>query len=106
VIHSAPGWGKSTTIDTALKELGLSAVTAGSYTTSLHIYNLICKNPQALIVLDDCAGVFSDVKAMSVLKAATWQSSGLGLNVTRVSWGSSSDKVDQPFVEFTGKLIY
>lgn len=105
VIHSAPGWGKSTTIDSALNHLGLSAVSAGSYATPLHIYNLLCQNPGSLMVLDDCAGLFSDLKAMSILKAATWQTSGHGSSARRISWGSSSEKVDQPFVDFTGKLI-
>lgn len=112
VIQSAPGWGKSTTVDAALKSLQLSATSVGSYATSLHIYNTLCKNPNGLLVLDDCAGLLGDLKAMSVLKAATWQTSGhgtLGKSVAplgrRVSWGSSSDKVEQPFVDFTGKLI-
>lgn len=111
VIQSAPGWGKSTTVDTALRDLGLIAVSVGSYATSLHIYNILCKNPDGLIVLDDCAGLLGDVKAMSILKAATWLSSGHGVSdlangqSRRVSWGSTSEKVEQPFVDFSGKLI-
>ncbi|MBI2712756.1 MAG: hypothetical protein HYX41_07890 [Bdellovibrio sp.] len=105
VIHSAPGWGKSTTIDAALKDLQVDVVSVGAYATPLHIYKTLCQNPSSLIVFDDCAGLFSDVKAMSLLKAATWQSSGHGVSVRRISWGSSSDKVEQSFVDFTGKLI-
>lgn len=105
VVHSAPGWGKSTTIDLALKELQISAVTAGAYATPLHIYKMLCQNPNSLIVFDDCAGIFGDSKAMAILKAATWNSSGNTTSSRRVAWGSSSDKVEQPFVEFTGKLI-
>ncbi|MGK5084357.1 hypothetical protein WDW37_13760 [Bdellovibrionota bacterium FG-1] len=108
VVQSPPGWGKSTTIDLALAELALDAVIAGSYATPLHIYNTLCRNPDSIIVLDDCAGVFSDPKAMAILKAATWQSSGQGatpLKSRRVTWGSTSDKVEQPSVDFSGKLI-
>ena len=112
VVESPPGWGKSTTIDAALGELGVEAVSAGSYATPLHIFNTLCRHPDAIIVLDDCAGVFTDQKSMSILKAATWQSSGQGGNVEaptkrsrRIAWGSTSEKVEQPFVDFSGKLI-
>jgi len=112
VVESPPGWGKSTTIDTALTELAVDAVAGGSYATPLHIFNTLCRNPDSIIVLDDCAGVFSDQKSMSILKAATWQSSGLGGSAAaltqksrRIAWGSTSEKVEQPFVDFSGKLI-
>lgn len=105
VVHSAPGWGKSTTIDLALKELQMNSVSAGSYATPLHIYKMLCQNPKGLIVFDDCAGLFGDTRAMAILKAATWQTSGHSQGSRRVAWGSSSDKVDHPFVDFSGKLI-
>lgn len=112
VVESAPGWGKSTTIDEALADLEVNAVAAGSYATPLHIYNTLCLNPDSIIVLDDCAGVFSDQKSMSILKAATWQSSGQGGNAAaptqrsrRIAWGTTSEKAKEPFVDFSGKLI-
>ncbi len=112
VIESAPGWGKSTTIDQALADLGVEPVVAGAYVTPLHIYNTLCINPGSMIIFDDCAGGLSDQKSMSILKAATWQSSGQGADrsgvtqsARRVSWGTTSDKAEQPFVDFTGKLI-
>lgn len=110
VIQSPPGWGKSTTIDQALTELGMDAIAAGTYATPLHIYNTLCRHSDSLIILDDCAGLFSDPKSMAILKSATWQSSGQGSTTAtqpwrRVSWGSTSEKVEQPSVNFTGKLI-
>ncbi len=110
IVNSAPGWGKSTTIDLALSELGIKAVMVGSYATPLHIYNTFCEHPDAVVVLDDCACLFSDPKSMAILKAATWKSSGNGGNpngesVRRIFWGSTSDKVVQPFVDFRGKVI-
>lgn len=104
VIQSLPGWGKSTSIDSSLKELKIHAVFAGSYATPLHIYNMLCAHPSELIVFDDCAGLLNDVKTMAILKAATWHSSGPE-NTRRVTWGSTSDKVVQPAVDFRGKLI-
>ena len=110
VVQSPPGWGKSTTIDLALAELGVDAVVAGSYATPLHIYNTLCRHPDSLVILDDCAGLFSDPKSMAILKSATWQSSGQGATTAtrpwrRVSWGSTSEKVEEPSVDFSGKLI-
>ncbi len=109
IVNSLPGWGKSTTIDLALSELGIKAVIVGSYATPLHIYNTFCQNPHSVIVLDDCACLFSDSKTMAILKAATWQSSGsnpsAGVSIRRIAWGSTSDKVEHPFVDFSGKVI-
>ena len=109
VVHSIPGWGKSTAIDKSLGKLGIQAVSIGSYATPLHIYNTFCTYPERMIVLDDSALLFSDPKIMAILKAATWQSSGNNPasngNLRRISWGSTSDKVEQPFVDFTGKVI-
>jgi hypothetical protein len=109
VIESAPGWGKSTTIDLALKELNLKGVMVGSYATPLHIYHMICHHQDAILIFDDSAGVFSDVKAMAILKAATWESSGSGANSSlgkrKVAWGSTSDKVEKGSVDFSGKII-
>jgi hypothetical protein len=107
VVESAPGWGKSTAIDLALRKRKISAVPVGSYATPLHIYQTLTANPNSVIILDDCAGLFSDAKSMSILKAATWQSSGQDENgkARIVSWGSSSDKVGKGRVEFKGKLI-
>ena len=108
VVQSPPGWGKSTTIDAALGELEVNAVVAGAYATPLHIYNTLCNHPDALIVFDDCAGLFSDPKSMAVLKAATWPSSGPSSSAParrRVAWGSASQKVEQEFVDFAGKII-
>lgn len=108
VVQSPPGWGKSTAIDGVLSGLGSDFVAAGSYATPLHIYNTLCENPRSLIVFDDCAGVFSDVKSMSLLKAATWKSSG-ALDAKeksrRVAWGSTSEKVPIRSVDFLGKII-
>lgn len=109
VLQSPPGWGKSTAIDSALQALKIKGIFAGSYATPLHIYNTLGKHPKKLIVFDDCAGLFSDTKSMSVLKAATWPSGGGTKSKKKdsrcVSWGSTSDKVERPFVDFSGKLI-
>jgi hypothetical protein len=41
---------------------------------------------------------------MSILKAATWKSSGSG-ECRKVTWGTTSEKVEMESVNFTGKFI-
>lgn len=104
VIESPPGWAKSSTIDRILRESELDFVSLGNYSTPLCLYNAICKTPDKLLVIDDCAGFFGEQAAMSVLKAATWSSAGSS-GERQVSWYSNSDKVKQASVKFSGKLI-
>lgn len=104
VIESPPGWAKSSTVEKALLESGVNFVSLGSYSTSLGLYNSLCQHPQAFLVLDDCAGLFSDTSAMAILKAATWASAG-STGERKIAWTSSSDKVRQPSLIFNGKLI-
>jgi hypothetical protein len=111
VVQSPPGWSKSTTIDAALKKLQIPFISVGSYTTALHFFNTLVTHPSKVILLDDSAGLFSDAKTMAILKAATWASSGGGVSdaghslVRRVTWGSTSEKVLAPEVDFQGKVI-
>ena len=56
VVVSPPGWGKSTTIDDALKTNNIRYHAVGSYTTPLALYHALCQHQSKLILLDDCAG--------------------------------------------------
>lgn len=103
IVQSPPGWAKSTTITEALNKLGKPWVSIGAYSTPLFFYNALCQHKDKIIVLDDCAGLFDNMNAMSILKAATWPSSGKGDRI--VAWGSTSEKVVSEFVNFKGKLI-
>ncbi len=104
VIESPPGWAKSSTVESILKQSETEFISLGNYSTPLFLYNSLCKTPDKLLVLDDCAGLFGEANAMAVLKAATWSSAGSsGERV--VSWFSNSDKVSQPSIKFSGKLI-
>lgn len=104
VIESPPGWAKSSTVEALLKGAGIDFMSLGSFSTPLNLYNSICENPQRLLLLDDCAGLFGEAPAMAILKAATWSSVG-SLGGRRVTWGSSSGRAKQPNVDFTGKII-
>jgi hypothetical protein len=76
----------------------------GAYVTPLSLYNALNAHPKDIILLDDCAGIFGDSVGMAILKAATWATAGSQGERT-VSWNSTSDKVDQPTVAFSGKII-
>lgn len=103
IVQSAPGFAKSSTINRVLSELNIPFRSLGSYSSPLFLYNSLCETPDTMLVLDDCA-VFGDPAAMAILKAATWPSSGSdGQRV--VAWGSTAEKVMQPSVVFTGKIL-
>jgi hypothetical protein len=104
VIERPPGWAKSTTIDTIMALLSIPYSSLGSYSTPLFLYKALAESPGSVLVLDDCAGLFDDSTAMSILKAATWSSAG-SQGERRVTWGSSTDRVKVPAFNFRGKLI-
>ena len=104
VIEGAPGWGKSTAVEKVLQDKNISFVTPGSYTTPLRLFSFLSENQKATVVIDDCAGIFGDSIAMSVLKAATWPSSGTD-GTRLLSWGTTSEKVAVQEFFFDGKII-
>jgi len=104
ILVSPPGWGKSTLVDAMLTAANMGFQAIGSYSTPLYFYNCLCDFPDDVLVLDDCAGLFTDKIALTHLRAATWSSAGSG-GKRRVAWGSTCKMVAAPFVDFTGKLI-
>lgn len=101
VIEGPPGWGKTTTVDEALIEAKVTGVHLGSYSTALHLFNFLCQNPQAVVVIDDCAGLFGDQSALAILKSATWGHA----RRRKICWGSTSGKAAADEFFFEGKLI-
>lgn len=104
VIEGAPGWGKSSTVEKILLEKKHPFVTLGSYTTPLRLFGFLSENPKGTLVLDDSAGIFGDAIAMSILKAATWPSSGTE-GTRLVTWGSTSERITAQEFFFEGKII-
>jgi|JI10StandDraft_1071094.scaffolds.fasta_scaffold306259_2 hypothetical protein len=103
ILEGAPGWGKSSTVENLFRQKGTPFVALGSYTTPLSLFKFLSENPQANVVIDDCAGIFGDAIAMSILKAATWPSSG-SEGTRLISWGTTSEKGEPPFF-FDGKIV-
>lgn len=102
IIEGLPGWGKTTSVEESLKLAKIKAFHLGAYSTSLNFFNFLCENPDEVILLDDCAGIFNDPSSMAILKAVTWPSQG---HRRVVKWGSTSTKAIAEEFEFTGKLI-
>lgn len=101
IIQGPPGWGKTTTVEDALKAAGVNGVHLGSYSTPLHLFNFLHDNFRSIVVIDDCAGLFNDQSSMAILKAATW---GQGKQ-RKIRWGSTSGKASAEEFHFEGKLI-
>ena len=74
IIESSPGWGKTTSVEESLSLASIEAIHLNAYSTPLNLYNFLAENTDAIILLDDFAGIFNDPSAMAILKAATWTS--------------------------------
>lgn len=103
IIQSPAGWAKSTTIDRLLREKAISFRTLGCYSTPLGFYNALCETTEQILLIDDCAGLFTDPIAVSLLKASTWPSGGSADRL--IKWSSTSEKVKKPETVFNGKLV-
>jgi DNA polymerase III delta prime subunit len=101
IVEGPAGWGKTTTVDRALRELGIEGVHLGAYATPLHFFNVLSENEGRTVIIDDCAGLFNDQISMAILKAATWGQSG----ARKIKWGSSSLKAARSDFLFSGKLV-
>ncbi|MEK6881042.1 MAG: hypothetical protein AABY22_15595 [Nanoarchaeota archaeon] len=101
ILDGSYGLGKSTLITSYLKESKKEFVYINSYTTALSFYILCWKFKDKIIVIDDVAGIWKDVKGWAILRAL------LNNDKNRyVKYESTSDKLTAPssFI-FTGKII-
>ena len=101
IIEGPPGWGKTTTVDEALRAAKIDGVHLGSYSTALHLFNFLHQNSQSVVVIDDCAGLFGDQTALAILKSATWGQA----KRRKIRWGSTSGKAAADEFFFEGKLV-
>lgn len=102
IVEGPAGWGKTTAVQFALHLAGIEEVHLGAYSTPLNLYNYMYTYSSRTILIDDCAGLFNDSAALSLLKSATWPSEK---SKRIVKWGSTSGKVTVSEFQFTGKLI-
>lgn len=101
MIFGSAGWGKSTTVDEALRLSGAEACTLGSYSTPLNLFNFLHEHANQIVVIDDSSGIYSEPSSMALLKAATWAQGRPRI----LQWGSTSGKASAEEFEFFGKLV-
>lgn len=101
IVEGPAGWGKTTAVDEAMNMAKVKGVHLGSYSTPLNLFNFLYEHSDKFVIIDDCAGLFTDQGSMAILKAATW-----GQNQNRiVKWGSTSNRAAIDEFIFKGKLI-
>jgi len=104
LITGAPGIGKSYTVNKCLQELeetdGIKFTVTKGHLTPMKMYLHMCDNrePNSVLVFDDCDDVLYKPEALNLLKAATELNS-----VRKLYWNSKF--VDEPSIIFNGKVI-
>lgn len=101
VLVGDQGLGKSTFILNELKQKKIEFAYYNNYTTALAFYQLVYKNRDKMIVLDDIDNLLNDGKAVAILKAIT------DTKMAYVTYESNSDKmgsVPKSFI-FEGKVV-
>ena len=101
MIFGSAGWGKSTTVEEALRLSGADACTLGSYSTPLNLFNYLHEHARQTVVIDDSSGIYSEPSSMALLKAATWAQGRPRI----IQWGSTSGKASTEEFEFFGKIV-
>jgi len=93
----------SYTVLNYLRQLKAKFAYYSGYTTPLSLYSTLYEHRENLIILDDIEGIFSDKKAIAILKACLWN----GEEARIVSYNTTSDKADDlpASFEFTGSII-
>lgn len=103
ICRSKAGYGKTHSTLEYLKQQKKEFVYNSGVTTAVALYIMLCENKNKIIVLDDVENIFSDDRAVNLLKAALW-----GFDNKRMITYKTSSKVLQDYpdeFEFTGKLI-
>lgn len=101
MIFGSAGWGKSTTVDEALRLSGADSCTLGSYSTPLNLFNFLHEHSNQIVVIDDSSGIYNEPSSMALLKAATWAQGRPRI----IQWGSTTGKAMAEEFEFFGKIV-
>lgn len=107
LLYSPAGYGKSFQVESVLEEEGYEFMddymVQQGYSTPLSFYKTLYYNRDKVIVLDDIEGIIHDKKALSLLKACTWNVS----DERTVTWKSTTHRLDEVprQFQFSGKVI-
>ena len=104
VVQGAPGWSKTQTVTSVLRESGIAYKTVGVYATPVGLFNEFASNPEGLLLLDDTAGIFNNAQILSMLCAASWPTGEEG-GKRIIQRTSTSERALMDAVNFTGKMI-
>ncbi|MHA1329587.1 MAG: hypothetical protein ACTSR2_00785 [Candidatus Hodarchaeales archaeon] len=110
VVVSPAGHGKTETTIKALEQEGLREgreyLYINSYITPLEFYKQLEQvnelSEPKILVMDDCEDIFNNVKMLSLLRGALWQ---LPNGLRKVSWFSTSSKIENKSFYFQGRII-
>ncbi len=76
LVQGRTGIGKTHAVINTLKEMGAEFEYMSGFSTPLALYQYMYDYRDKLLVLDDLEGLFSDFRAVSLLKAATGETNG------------------------------
>jgi len=95
------GLGKTRVILKTLARCGARPVVLTGHVTPLALYTALYQNQDAIIVLDDCDGLYRNLPALGILRSALW---GENNEKRLVTYNSSQLKLPSSFY-FSGALI-
>lgn len=113
VVISPAGHGKTETTIKSLEKYGLKEgreyLYINSYITPLEFYKELEKvnelSEPRILIMDDCEEALNNKKMVSLLKGALWEVSGSSGGLRKVSWFSTTSKVESKSFYFQGKII-
>jgi hypothetical protein len=107
-VYGPPGSSKSFTILETLNAIGANFVVHNSRLTGQTLFHVLAQAPDAVHVLEDMEGLYTQKNAQGVLRSALWgqrADKGRGPMERWVTWGSTGRRPRELRFLFTGGII-
>jgi hypothetical protein len=107
-VYGPPGSSKSYSVLKTLNDHGANYVVHNSRLTGQTLFHVLAQAPDAVHLLEDMEGLFTQNNAKGVLRSALWgqrADGGRGPMERYVTWGSTGKRPRELRVLFTGGLI-